>query len=189
VKRQTMVEVLAFLTLVLTCAAVRIALQDLPNFAPVAAVALFAGYFFRSAAFAVAVPLTAMAVSDAFIGGYDWRMMLTVYAMLALPVAARGPLRRHLAFTDKATWKPVFGLLSCSLAASVAFFAVTNFACWAWFSLYEHTWTGLLTCYAQALPFFRATLAGDMFFAVVLFGSYGLVTSLVTASRPALQTE
>ena len=188
-KRQTMVEVLAFLTLVLTCAAVRIALQDLPNFAPVAAVALFAGYFFRSAAFAVAVPLTAMAVSDAFIGGYDWRMMLTVYAMLALPVAARGPLRRHLAFTDKATWKPVFGLLSCSLAASVAFFAVTNFACWAWFSLYEHTWTGLLTCYAQALPFFRATLAGDMFFAVVLFGSYGLVTSLVTASRPALQTE
>ena len=31
----------------------RVALQDLPNFVPVAAVALFAGYFFRSGVLAV----------------------------------------------------------------------------------------------------------------------------------------
>ena len=29
-----------------------------------------------------------MAISDLFIGGYQWQMMLMVYAMLALPVAA-----------------------------------------------------------------------------------------------------
>jgi hypothetical protein len=170
--------------LVTGCACVRLALADLPNFAPVAAVALFAGYYFRSAVLALCVPFCAMAFSDVFIGGYDWRMMLTVYAMLMLPVAMRGPLRRHLAIRGdgQGSWKPVAGLLSCSLAASLLFFLVTNFGCWIWFDLYEHSLAGLVNCYVQALPFFRYTLAGDALFAVVLFGGYGLAAHWAPAT-------
>jgi len=189
VKRQTMVELVLFVGMVTACVLLRLALQDLPNFAPVAAVALFAGYFFRSALLAVCVPLCAMTISDLMIGGYDPRMMVVVYAMLALPVAARGFLRRQLPMGDRLgqVWKPVAGLLTCGLAASLLFFFVTNFGCWLWMGAYERSLSGLVHCYAQALPFFRYTLAGDLTFAALLFGGYGLAASLVPTAKCQLE--
>jgi hypothetical protein len=44
--------------------------------------------------------------------------------------------------------------------------------------MYEHSLAGLLHCYAQGLPFFRYTLMGDLFFAVVLFGGYALAVNV-----------
>jgi hypothetical protein len=35
----------------------------------------------------------------------------------------------------------------------------------------------------QAIPFFRYTLAGDLFFAVVLFGGYALTMSFASATK------
>ena len=114
-----------------------------------------------------------MALSDLVIGGYTWQMMLLVYAMLALPVALRSFLRRQLTLTgDQPKWKPVAGLLGCSLGASLAFFLVTNFGSWLWFGMYENSLAGLLACYTAAVPFFRYTLAGDLVFACLLFGGY-----------------
>jgi hypothetical protein len=177
VKRQTLLEGLTLVSLVILGAAVRLGFQDLPNFAPVAALALFAGYFFRSWGMAVCVPLGVMAISDTFIGGYDWRMMALVYGTLAAPVALRGVLRRSLTLENR-SWggaaAATTGLVFCSLAGSVAFFVVTNFGSWLWFSMYEHTPAGLLYCYQQAIPFFRYTLTGDLVFAVALFGGYAL---------------
>jgi len=46
-----------------------------PNFQAVAAIALFAGWYFSRGAVAVAAPLAAMLLTDAFIGGYDWKLM------------------------------------------------------------------------------------------------------------------
>ena len=68
-------EAVAFVLLVGSGAAMRLACHELPNFAPVAAMALFAGYFFRSALVAACVPLTVMAISDWFLGGYHWGQM------------------------------------------------------------------------------------------------------------------
>jgi hypothetical protein len=191
-KRETAIEICVFVGLVLAGAASRIWFRDLPNFAPIAAMALFAGYFFRSSAVALAVPLSAMLLSDAVIGGYDWQMMLVVYSMLALPVAFRGPLRRWLPIEKGAfggTLASGLGLVGCSLLSSVLFFLVTNFAWWPWSNLYEHNWTGLVRSYENALPFFRHTLCGDLFFATVLFGGYALAVSLGWRSetRPALE--
>lgn len=185
-KQRTLSEALAFVILVASCAALRIVLRDLPNFAPVAAVALFSGYFFRSARVALCVPLCAMLASDWFIGGYQWQMMMLVYAMLALPVAARGYLRSrwNVAEQKSSAFTAVAALVGCSLIASVLFFVVTNFGCWLSFGMYEQTVAGLLNCYTQALPFFRYTLAGDLVFACVLFGGYSLSTQL--AARRAL---
>jgi hypothetical protein len=181
VKRQTLAEVMALIALIAFGAQVRVYFQDLPNFAPVAALALFSGYFFRSWTMALCVPLGVMAISDAFIGAYDWRMMVLVYSMLALPVALRGPLRKYLNIGQgnlgRATGA-VAGLVMCSLFTSLVFFFTTNFGSWLWFDMYPHNGTGLMTCYVQALPFFRFTLAGDLVFALALFGSYGLATQL-----------
>lgn len=176
-KRQHLVDGVLFVLLVLVGALTRIWLQDLPNFAPVAALALFAGYFFRSWLLAICLPLSVMALSDLSIGGYDWRMMAVVYSMLAVPVAFRSLLRGYLN-VDQAGLKSaslsVTGLVGCSLGASVLFFLTTNFGAWLWFSMYEHTTAGLLQCYAMAIPFFRYTLCGDLFFAVALFGGYAV---------------
>jgi hypothetical protein len=180
VKRQTVIQAFVFILVVVVGAQLRVSLQSLPNFAPVAALALFAGYFFRSWILALCAPLSVMVISDLQIGGYDWRMMAVVYAMLALPVAMRGVLRRHM---DVAPGKlasaaaPLAGLMTCSLSCSILFFVVTNFFCWRWFGMYEPSFAGLTQCYWLALPFFRYTLAGDALFALALFGSYALAAN------------
>jgi len=187
VKRQHLLEGVLFVLLVFVGAQVRILLQDLPNFAPVAALALFAGYFFRSWLLALCLPLSVMAISDLVIGGYDWRMMAVVYGMLAVPVAFRTLLRRHLSLDQgglKSASLAMTGLVGCSLGASVLFFLTTNFGSWLWFSMYPHTTAGLIQCYAMAVPFFRYTLCGDLFFAVALFGGYALAAQLRLAALP-----
>ncbi len=171
-------DAVAFTLLVGGGVALRLACHDLPNFAPVAAMALFAGYFFRSSILALAVPLSVMAISDWFLGGYHWAMMALVYGMLALPVAFRGWLRRAFDLQHAQTAAPLVGLFSFGLLSSLLFFAVTNFGVWIWFGGYERSLVGLGECYLAAIPFFRYTLAGDMFFSVVLFGSYALALSM-----------
>lgn len=189
--RQTRIECLVFLGLVAAGAAARIVFRELPNFAPIAAMALFAGYFFRSSALALAVPLAAMLVSDAVIGGYEWQMMVVVYVMLALPVAFRSPLRRWLRIEPGRPGRVVaaiLGLLGCSLASSVLFFLATNFAWWPWTDMYEHNLAGLVRCYVNGLPFFRHTLLGDMVFATALFGGHAMAIQFRWIALPRLET-
>ena len=81
------------------------------------------------------------------------------------------------------------GLVGCSLAASVVFFLVTNFAHWTLYDMYEKSAAGLVHCYAAALPFFRYTLAGDLAFACVLFGGYAVAKSLMVATETATSRE
>lgn len=179
-----------WLSLVAAGVTARISLQDLPNFAPVAALALFAGYYFRSWKTALSVPLAVMLLSDLVIGGYDWRMMSIVYAALAAPVAWRWLLRRHLQLQkgELGSSLATTGLLcGCGLVSSILFFLTTNFACWLTMDMYELSWSGLVHCYAQALPFFRYTLSGDVCFAVLLFGSYSTSVYLGWARGPAAE--
>jgi hypothetical protein len=173
VKRPAWIDALVFIVLVTAGVQLRMSLQHLPNFAPVAALALFAGYFFRSRVVGLAVPVSIMLISDyAFIGPYKGYQMVVVYTMLALPVLMRGFLRKHLSL-QQTSWKKVafslVGLLACSFASSVLFFLATNAVCLGW---YEPTIAGVAKCYWQALPFFRYTLTGDAVFAVLTFGIY-----------------
>ena len=193
-KRRTILEALVFILLVAFGIALRVHLQYMPNIAPVAALALFAGYFFRSYAVAICAPLAIMLVSDFFIGGYNGYMMIVVYAMLTLPVAMRGLLRRHLKLGSRrlsTALTAVAGLLACSLFSSLLFFAVTNLPAWLLFGMYEPTAAGLANCYLHALPFFRYTLAGDMLFVLVLFGGYALAMNLgqVKEAEPRLAVQ
>src|SRR3989338_11038683 len=53
-------------------------IPHLPNAAPIGALALFVGIYYRSR-WSWAIPLATMLVSDYFIGFYDVRIMLAVY--------------------------------------------------------------------------------------------------------------
>lgn len=150
----------------------RLYFRDLPNFAPVAALALFSGYLFRGWLTALSVPLAVMAISDYFIGGYAWQVTVVVYASLALPVALRSVVRRWMSLKHnglKSALTASAGLMTCALGSSLVFYLTTNLACWIWFDT-DHTASGLLHNYLSALPFYRYTVAGDLLFAFGLFG-------------------
>lgn len=157
---------------VLAAAACRL-LPHPPNFAPVTAMALFAGATLADRWLAVLVPLAAMLLSDLALGvlrqgdplAAFHGLVPVVYGSLAaivgLGMLLRG--RRRLV--------PVF---TGTLAASLLFFALTNLAVWALTPGWPGTLAGLVACYTAALPFLHNALAGDLFFAALLFGGLAL---------------
>jgi hypothetical protein len=76
----------------------------------------------------------------------------------------------------------VAAMLSCSLI----FFAVTNFAVWAFNGMYPMTFEGLAQCYLAAVPFLDKTVLGDLFWTAVLFGGAWLVQHGPALARRAL---
>ncbi|MBV8319528.1 MAG: hypothetical protein JO049_02500 [Hyphomicrobiales bacterium] len=141
-----------------------------PNVTPIAASAVFAGMVLRSRALALAVPIAALLLSDLVGGAYDWRIMGVVYAALALPALA-------------ARWgraRPVGVLAPLVLSSSLLFFAITNFAVWAFSGMYAHDLHGLIHCYVAALPFLGNTVAGDMLWTTLLFGCWWSAKLLFT---------
>lgn len=134
------------------------------NFTPVAAMAMFAGCYLRKK-WGVILPLAAMLVSDYFVGFYNWQVMVSVYLSVALAFVIGWELNKH---------KNWYNVIFASLVSSVSFFAITNFAVWAFFNWYPHTWSGFISCFTLALPFFRNTLAGDLAYTVLFFGAYEL---------------
>jgi hypothetical protein len=51
--------------------------------------------------------------------------------------------------------------------------------------MYPATAAGLFTCFAEALPFWGRTLAGDLLFSAAIFGIYELLARRAGAERTA----
>src|SRR5271170_6287456 len=57
------------------------------------------------------------------------------------------------------------------LLASTSFFVVSNYAVWAGqLGMYPHSFSGLMTCYAAGLPFYRNDLVSTAIVAGLAFG-------------------
>lgn len=152
------------LVLILTAILLRLAPHP-PNFAPIAAVAIFGGALL-SRRLGLIVPLAAIVATDFIIGTHDLILVTWgSYALIAL--ASSLWLRRKLSFMRGA---------ALTLSASVFFFVTTNFAVWLTSGMYERSWAGLSQCFTLALPFFRNTLASDLIYTAALFGVYALAT-------------
>ena len=72
-----------------------------------------------------------------------------------------------------------------AIASSVLFFAITNFGMWLFSGFYPRTLAGLETCFIAAIPFFQNTLAGDLFYAALLFGGFAVAERLLPQIRGA----
>ncbi len=136
-----------------------------PNFTPILAIALFGGFYF-SKKIAFILPLAAMAITDAFIGYYELKLMATVYGSFLLCVALGFWLKKN---------KKWYTILGGSLSAAIIFFLLTNFAVWAFTPWYAKTFSGIIQCYLMALPFFKNTLLGSLFYVTVFFGAYEMI--------------
>ena len=164
--------VMVFVLLVLAAAS-RL-LPHPPNFAPVAAMGLFAGAFAgRRGAWLVA--FGALVASDVVLGFYHPMSMFWNYlAFAACLLLGSGWLQRTRTFTRVA---------GAVLASAVTFFVISNFGMWA-SGYYPRTWAGLVECYVQALPFFRNTLASDVLYSAVLFGGHALFSRWLARPTP-----
>ena len=145
-----------------------------PNFAPVGATSLFAGARLSSW-YAYLVPLFVMAVTDPLLGGYSFATPF-IYASFLLSVLIGRGLR--------ATNNPL-RIGGATLACSMQFFLISNFAYFIEYS--PHTWSGLAACYIGALPFFPATVAGDLTYTAVLFGLHYALSRTVARDEAAHQ--
>lgn len=145
------------------------------NFTPVGAMAIFSGAIIRDRRLAFVLPLLALFAGDIFIGLY--KLMPVVYTSFLVSVAIGLWLGN----------RPTVGRIGlANLLGAVQFFLVTNLAAWAFGLTYPHTSVGLLACFVAGIPFFWNTLAGDAFYAVLLFGGFALAERLVpTLQEPA----
>lgn len=147
-----------------------------PNFAPIAAMALFGGAYLNRR-YALVVPIAALLLSDLVIGFYSPLVMVSVYGSFVLTGLMGLWLKKR---------KSAGNVVLTAMGASILFFLVTNFAVWA-AGAYARDLSGLAQSYVMGLPFFRNTLLGDLFYTGVFFGGYELVKSLAVQKRPSAE--
>lgn len=137
-----------------------------PNFAPIAAMALFSGAYFNKKSFAFAVPLAAMFLTDAIIGFHS--SMWIVYLSFALIVVIGMFMLKKISIKN---------VIVASVTASISFFLITNFGVWAFGTMYPKNIAGLIECYIAAIPFIQNTLLGDLFYSGIMFGIFEFAKS------------
>lgn len=159
-------------------------LSDHPwNFSPLGALFLFSGFYLQKRW--MWLPLSALVVTDIVIGAYQWQVMMAVYGTYAIMLFG-AHFARHSDVMRGYNAAPVMGL---SIGSAILFFITTNFAHWMWFGGYAHTLSGLMSAYVAAIPFFRNSLLGYVFYSAVFFGVYEAARLSIFAKQKTPQNE
>ncbi len=135
------------------------------HFTPVGAALLYFGY--KHPRKHMWFPLVLLAASDVVLNRFVYNFPITWETFISTGWYAIAILIGSL-LKEKVSPLRVVG---ASLAGSVSFFIISNFAVWAAYNMYPHTLAGLGACYVAAIPFFRGTVAADMIYAVAIFGA------------------
>ncbi|HSD98960.1 MAG TPA: DUF6580 family putative transport protein [Patescibacteria group bacterium] len=162
-----MKNTLAIFFIILSAVFLRL-LPHVPNFTPIGAMALFGGAHLRKR-YAFFLPIIVMVLSDFFLGFSA--SAPSVYVSFLITVAIGLWLKNH---------SSVQNIILSSLISSTIFYILTNFNFWYPQAMYPRTFFGMMESYIMALPFFRPTVFGDLFYNGLFFGGYALVQKLIT---------
>ncbi len=151
-------------------------IPHVPNVTPLGASCLFAGS--RIGGYlSYLLPLVVMLATDPIVGaaggarsGYS-STSLVIYACFMINVWIGRRLVRQVSAARVG---------AAAFLCSLQFYLLTNIAVWFVSSggvhpFYTRSLSGLLECYAAALPFWGRTLAGDLLFSAAIFGMYALL--------------
>lgn len=164
-----------FFILIVAAALYRVSPLRTYGFAPHIAMALFGGAVIKNKAWAFALPIFSMFLSDLlyqglFLNGlspiqgfYDGQ--LVNYLVLASVVVV-GFLMKRVTIPN---------ILLHSILAPTWFFLLSNFTVWLGSVNIAQTWAGLMKTYTLGLPFYRASIVGTLVFSAIFFGAYYLV--------------
>jgi len=146
---------------------------DTPNFKSIGAAALLAGLLLRDVRWAIAVPLLTLAISNLWLGGYPLGVALAVYGstlIYSLLGVWAGSRPASSAISG------LIQTLGLTVAGSLQFFLLTNFAVWFWSGWYGPSLADGVQCFIAAIPFYKWTLLGDLlFFAVPMSCWFAIV--------------
>jgi len=143
------------------------------NFTAVGAIGLFGAAHFGKKWMAFLLPFAALWLSDIFLNNviygqyydsFQWIGNMYVYGAFAVVILFGSY------FLKKVTTSRI---LASSIVVSLIFFLITNFGSWLNpIHAYPQNTAGLIMAYAAGIPFFWSTLAGNVFFSLVIFKSY-----------------
>ncbi|MCE3279550.1 MAG: hypothetical protein K0S44_1741 [Bacteroidetes bacterium] len=157
-----------FIATVILVAAVSRLFPHIPNFTPIAAMALFGAVYFENKIAAVIIPLVTMVLSDIaleLLTGWGFHNTIVyVYVSFILASLIGFWIRNNTTIQT---------IVIGSITSSILFFIITNFGVWA-ASGFPAGIAGLNTTYVMGVPFFSATLLGDLFYNAILFGTFYL---------------
>jgi hypothetical protein len=171
----------SFLLLIIIVSLYRIMPGRPYGFAPQIAMAIFGGAIIKDKKFAFILPLLSMFVSDALY------QLLYINGVGNIPGFYDGQLVNYILFAALT----VFGffiknfnvkrIAIASLSAPTAYFLVSNFLVWISASPLAglqrpKTFSGLIMCYGDGLPFYPWSIAATFVFSAILFGSYYFMT-------------
>jgi len=174
-------NLLILFILILACALYRVWDSRPMGFAPQIAMALFAGSVSKDKRFAFLFPVLSLFISDLLyqflysqglstIKGFysgQWQNYLLIASITVIGF-----------FINKNRISQIF---IGSLAGAVYFFLISNFMVWVgggWDinnQPYPRSFSGLMLCYSEALPFFKWSVLSTLLFNGVFFGSFYLL--------------
>lgn len=139
---------------------------DWSGFSPMFAIALFAGFIIRQKDMSFLLPLLALFISDVVIH-FLFTQNLFPYAGFY-----DGQIKNYLILLTATLigWalkgRNIVSLLTGAVAAPTVFFLLSNLGVWmgAGQATYSRDFSGLLTCYAAGLPFYKNALIATLVF-------------------------
>jgi len=148
------------------------------GFSPVIAIALFSGFIIKEKDMSFLLPLLALFISDAviqllytqdlfpyagFYGG-QWKNYLILMAATLIGWLLKG--------------RSNASLLMGAVAAPTVFFLISNFSVWMGTTeaTYTKDFSGLMTCYAAGLPFYKNALIATLIFLPGILLTYNYLT-------------
>ncbi len=148
------------------------------GFSPFIAIALFSGFIMKERNMSFLLPLLALFISDAiihvlylnnqfdFAGLYagQWKNYLILLACTLIGWILKG--------------RSYPGIAIAGIAAPTVYFLVSNFMVWqaTTEAVYAKSFSGLMTCYEAALPFYRNSLIATLLFLPVILLLYNYLT-------------
>ncbi|HVM89722.1 MAG TPA: DUF6580 family putative transport protein [Puia sp.] len=147
------------------------------GFAPQIAMAVFAGAVVKNKKWAFALPLISMVVSDILY------QVLYISGVSSIQGFYDGQLVNYLLFLllvliGFAVKKiNLINVLLASVTAPTVYFILSNFMVWMGSGGWARpkTFSGLMWCYSDALPFYQGSIEATLIFSAIFFGTYLLI--------------
>lgn len=175
---------LALIAIVIVGVVARLEFAGLPNVKPMAAMALWVAFCFRSVWLPAIALLIVMGATDLVLGGYDWPIQVSVYGSMLVACWLGSRVRRMSETSSPQPSLQSTGprMLVASLIMSTCFYVLTNGMVWAcgW---YPPSFAGLVDCYVAGIPFYRFTLLGDLAFTTCGLVAWQAIGYLAAARR------
>ena len=174
-------NLLILFILILACALYRVWDSRPMGFAPQIAMALFAGSISKDKRFAFLFPILSLFISDLIY------QLLYIQGLSTIKGFYSGQWQNYLLiasitvigfFINK---KKIGQIFIGSLAGAIYFFLISNFMVWVgggWDinnQPYPRSFSGLMLCYSEALPFFKWSVLSTLVFNGIFFGSFYLL--------------